>query len=459
MSVFTYMAGRNDEAARDRAFYLLKKYTSATLLRRAIDLYAEFLSDFEREIKKPENVRINWLGEPILYEEDLRGFLEYLVPMEYARPLLTDPNRRPEAFAMLRDAVSFGSYIWGRRYEELGADDPKGLFYKLGYRRDETESIDVFGKAALSGSLISVALTTVNTEAILYLSDAHDGRSVMRWTYESIFFDDRPSNYVPPIVFPEKVPPCPPRNEESEGQVWSGQPIPVTGIWEPWSLDPNVGVRCPNYFLAGDTASQYQLEGTEALEDVRWRLIWKDTRYSSGGIPDEESDYFAPEQLAILGVRSRLARAGTACPEGGEWYSPQLKKRQRVEHGEPMPGPETTRWNDDVIWYLRIVPPEPIPEPEDDVIARLGYNPVVEPKPLYCKPGEICPRTGVWLPIVPKDIEGYDRTYYPGTPALMPLFAEQGKPMMRLTTYTKEDAARVMWKWIGENGEYGGRQS
>jgi hypothetical protein len=451
MSVFTYMAGRNDDAARDRAFYLLKKYTSATLLRRAIDLYAEFLRNFEAEIARPE--------VDIDYSCDLVRFLRFLQPMEYARPLLTDPARRAEAFAMLREAVEFSSYIWGRRYEELGADDPKGLFYKLGYRRDKRDSISVFGKAALSSALISLALSTVNTAAVLYMSDEHDARTVMRWTYESIFFDDLPFNRIPPIVFPEHVHPCPPRNEESEGQIWSGQTIPITGIWEPWSLDPNVGVRCPNYFLAGDTASQYQLEGTDTLEDVRWRLIWKDTRYTSGGIPEEESDYFAPEQLAVLGVRSRLARAGTICPESGDWYSPQLKQRQRVEHGDPMPGPETTRWNDDVVWYLRIVEPEPIPELEDDVIARLGYNPVVEPKPLYCKPREICPKTGVWLPIVPKDIEGYDEIYYPGTPALMPLFAEQGKPMMRLRTYSKEDEARVMWKWIGENGEYEPQQS
>ena len=452
MAVFTYMAGRNDEAARDRAFYLLKKYTSATLLRRAIDLYAEFLRDFEREIARPE--------VDIDYSCDLVRFLRFLQPMEYARPLLTDPARRPEAFAMLREAVEFSSYIWGRRYEELGADDPKGLFYKLGYRRNPEDSIELFGKVDLSSTLISLLLGTLNKAAQTYLSEpVWKARSVMCWTYESIFFDALPINHVPPIVFPEKVPPCPPRNEESEGQIWSGQTIPVTGIWEPWSLDPNVGVRCPNYFLAGDTASQYQLEGTDTLEDVRWRLIWKDTRYTSGGIPEEESEYFAPEQLAVLGVRSRLARAGTTCPESGDWYSPQLKQRRRVEHGDPMPGPETTRWNDDVVWYLRIVEPEPIPEPEDDVIARLGYNPVVEPKPLYCKPRELCPKTGVWLPIVPKDIEGYDEIYYPGTPALMPLFAEQGQPMMRLSTYSKEDEARVMWKWIGENGQYIGRQS
>jgi hypothetical protein len=205
MSAFTYIAGRNDEAARDRAFYLLKKYTSATLLRRAIDLYAEFLRDFETEIARPE--------DDSDYSCDLVRFLRFLQPMEYARPLLTDPARRPEAFAMLREAVTFSSYIWGRRYEELGADDPKGLFYKLGYRRNPEDSIALFGKADLSGTLISLLLGTLNKAGLVYLQDPRKHgpgvRSVMRWTYESIFFDDLPFNCIPPIVFPAKVPPVP----------------------------------------------------------------------------------------------------------------------------------------------------------------------------------------------------------------------------------------------------------
>ncbi|HEV3104960.1 MAG TPA: Imm72 family immunity protein [Trinickia sp.] len=118
-----------------------------------------------------------------------------------------------------------------------------------------------------------------------------------------------PKNSIPPIVFPPHLPPCPPKNENSEGQVWSGQTIPVTGIWEPWPVDPKAGVQCPNYFLAGDTASQYQMEGTDTFEDVRWRLIWKDSRYASGGIPAEEADYFLPEQVAVES-RTRAAYPG-----------------------------------------------------------------------------------------------------------------------------------------------------
>jgi hypothetical protein len=460
MSAFTYIAGRNDDAARDRAFYLLKKYTSATLLRRAIDLFVEFLRDFEREIKKPKYLERNWVGQRCDYDGDLRHYLRYLVPMECARPLLTDPTGRPQAFQLLRDAIGFGNHLWGRWADEVGADSPNGLFYKLGYRRIREDSIGLFGKVDLSGTLISLLLGTINKAAQTYLSEpVWKARSVMCWTYESIFFDTLPINHVPSIVFPEHLPRCPPRNEASEGQVSSGETIPVTGIWEPWSLDPKLGVRCPNYFLVGDTASQYQFEGTETLEDVRWRLIWKDTRYSNGGIPDEEADYFASEQHGVAGVRFQLARPGTTCPESGDWYSPQLRIRQRVEHGARMPGPDISHSGADVLWCLWIVEPEPARETVDELIARLGYNPVADIEPLYCKSREICPKTGVWLPIVPDDIIGYARMNFPGSPKFEPLYVEQGTPMMRFGAYTPEDEARVVWRWIGERGEYRGRRT
>ncbi|MEA3116767.1 MAG: hypothetical protein QOI13_37, partial [Paraburkholderia sp.] len=223
MSRFTFVAGKNEELARDRAFFLLKKYTSATLLLRAIDLYDEFLRDFEREIKKPERIEINLLGKPIDYVEDLKYFLEYLMPMEYARPLLTNPARRAEAFGLLRDALDFSTFIWGRRYEEVGAGDSDSLFYKLGYRWSPKNSTGIFGKANLSGTLMSLMCATTDKACRVYLSDEHDARSVMCWTYESVFFDTLPTNYIPPIIFPPHIPPCPPKNEESEGQIWSGQ--------------------------------------------------------------------------------------------------------------------------------------------------------------------------------------------------------------------------------------------
>ncbi len=458
MPRFTLQAGKNEELARDRVFFLLKKYTSATLLLRAIDLYEEFLRNFEREIKKPQNVRLNLLGKPVPFENDLHRFLQFLPPMEYARPLLTNPARRAEAFSMLRAAIQFSAYIWGRRYEEMDAGEPGTLFYQLGYRWSPVNSTDIFGKANLSCSLLSLMCTTTSKHGIkrgvVWLGSTADSRNVMCWTYESIFFDTEPWNNIPPIVFPPHLPPCPPKNEESEGQIWSGQTIPVTGIWEPWPIDPMAGVRCPNYYLAGDTASQYQMEGTDTFEDVRWRLIWKDSRYVSGGIPAEEADYFLPEQVAVES-RTRVAYPGDTCPESGEWFSNHLHKKVRVQAGDPLPGPEFSLNGDRVIWYLKVQEPVPEPEPSpEDVLAELGYNPVVEPKPVYCKTRETCPKTGLWKPIVPPDIGGYESLTRPGNPAMKPLYAEAGRPMPPFGAYTREDEARVVWKWIGENGEY-----
>jgi hypothetical protein len=321
-------------------------------LRRAIELYREFLRDFEREIKRPE-VKID-------YSDDLVQFLRFLPPMEYAESLLVSPARRTEAFKMLIDALDFDAYIWGRKYEELGAADPSDLFYKLGYRAKAQDSIGIFGKANLSGCLFSVMATTINKESVLHLCNTKGARSIKRWTYESIFFDDLPSNAVPPIRFPAQLPTCPPRNEDNTGEVWSGRQIPVTGIWEPWAVDPKIGVRCPNYYLAGDTASQYQFEGSDALDDVRWRLIWKDMRYASGGIPSEEDDYFAPDPSANLHAPiMRKARPGEMCPESGEWFAPHLKSKTfRMNAGEIMPGPDYTEMGS-VIWYLKPRPQAP----------------------------------------------------------------------------------------------------
>jgi hypothetical protein len=353
MSDFIYVAGKNDSDARDRAFYLLKKYTSATLLQRSIDLYREFLRDFEREIKRPENAEEMQRS----YQDDLLYFLGYLKTMEYAEPLLANPARRTEAFKLLQDAVSFNGFMWGRRYEEWGASEPGTLFYRLGYRLKPYDSVGVFAKADLSGSLISLMSTTISLDGIkrgvVYMANGYGARLVKRWTFESIFFDSLPKNSIPPIVFPDHLPACPPPNGNNDGEVFSGQRIPVTGIWEPWPLDMKKRVRCPNYFLAGDTASQYQMEGADTLEDVRWRLIWKESRYANGHIPYEEEDYFKP--VVVPPPRDIYLRAepGEVCPESGEWFAPNLDgKRVRVNAGETMPGQKVSRVGD-VTWYLK----------------------------------------------------------------------------------------------------------
>jgi len=350
MAAFSYLAGQNDSAARDRAFYLLKKYTSATLLQKAIALYRGFLNDLTEEINKPGNYR-----NP--YANALDSLEEYRMPLENAEPLLTSPEHRSEAFDVIRQTARFANVLWGYQYQEaLGASNPESLFHKLGYRPLPQHCSGLFGKAAQAAALMLALCRTTADQGIkkahIAVGDDLETREVMCWTYRSIFFDTLPHNNIPEIVFPDDdmLPPCPPRNESTEGQLWSGQKIPTTGIWEPWSLDPSIGVRCPNYFLEKDTASQYQFAGSGTGRDVIWRLIWKDTRYEDGHIPYEEKEYFA-YRVSASQIGSILAHPGESCPESGRWYSPQLKRYEQISAGDPMPGPETNHMGG-VIWYL-----------------------------------------------------------------------------------------------------------
>jgi len=354
MNESIYASGSSTYESRDRAFYLLKKYTSATLLTRAIDLYGEFLYHFEQATTEQQNLNSSIPGQPVDYSDDLVSLLTYLEPMEYARPLLTQTNKRREAFDALKRGVRFVNFIWGRRYQESMAGEPGNLLYNMGYRWSPGESVDVFAKAALAADLLSLGLTTTNKASRLYLLNPRETletRTVMRWTYDSIFFASVRFNGVPPIVFPAQLSSCPPKNENNEGQVWSAQTIPETGIWEPWPVDPSAGARCPNYYFAGDTASQYQMEGTDTFEDVRWRLIWKDNRYVNGEIPDEEADYFGSLPTSTVPIK-RASHPGDVCPQSGKWYSNHLHKTIYLQAGDVMPGPEYSPSGNLVSWYL-----------------------------------------------------------------------------------------------------------
>jgi hypothetical protein len=106
-------------------------------------------------------------------------------------------------------------------------------------------------------------------------------------------------------IFPEVLPEVP---NPSGPVIQSGQAVPCDGIWEPVTIEQSrvFGViplseklfgnnGCFNYFVA-DTAAP-NLESFESstfsvtIVPTHWRLLWEDTRYTNGIIPDE-SQYF-----------------------------------------------------------------------------------------------------------------------------------------------------------------------
>ncbi|RQS21229.1 type VI immunity family protein [Burkholderia sp. Bp8998] len=86
--------------------------------------------------------------------------------------------------------------------------------------------------------------------------------------------------------------------------------------------------------------------------------IWPPRPVEPTAIPstpavDEPAEPVQPAPTAQpSGGRVLRAYPGQPCPRDGDWFSPFLKRTERLKEGEPMPGPETTRQGA-VTWYLR----------------------------------------------------------------------------------------------------------
>jgi hypothetical protein len=365
MPALNHATEQKGNATRDRAFYLLKKYTSISQLRTIIKLYQEFLDDFSKAIKVPP------LDEYAL-DEDLKRFMEYLPPLKEAEQLFSRPVCREEAFRIIHHLPTFPVFsFWDPCFGKYNAHKLGILFNEMGYRPNPPyKPENIFEKAAISSTFISLLCKTVSGHRIMNAiapgedhpdvnrpddsRESHKAREAPCWNDETLFIDPLKSDYRYRTEFPEgnALAPCPAPSSNTDTQKWSGQTLPTTGIWEPWPVDPTHGPRCPNYFLAGSIACQYPFEGSGTLENVRWRLIWKDTRYQSGSnsIPYEEEAYFA-YRTDPAEPHTRLAHPGEPCPESGQWYSPQLHRNQNINAGDPMPGPELNHMGS-IIWYL-----------------------------------------------------------------------------------------------------------
>lgn len=136
-------------------------------------------------------------------------------------------------------------------------------------------------------------------------------------------------------VFPDALPEVP---DPSAPVIQSGQNVPFAGIWEPVSVEQSrvfgtiplggklfTNSGCFNY-LIDDTAAPNLIAVDPVTSDVKvkpvqWRLLWEDTRYRDGVIPDE-SQYFqklseTPDTADSLTVAP--VRTGDVCPVSGEW--------------------------------------------------------------------------------------------------------------------------------------------
>ena len=377
---------REERDARDKTFYLVKKYTSYTFLDHARKQYQAFLNAFARQLNdpgliKPEPVDQRWFEANMAdgtYEGDYREFLKNMAPLEEGLELLYTTPHKEEAYRTILNS-RFADGLWGRGALERSLDyDPFYLELGIVHINESDGTISVkFDKEILEVAVGNDYLCATKRSVFEFDWWLSDGKRVTyHWSYESFFNSyDSTGGVWPPIAYPPTLPSCPSKNVSPEGQIWSGEEIPTTGIWEPWFAEESLlggivsrlagkqpatltgKVGCPNYFLAGATAFEYEMEGADKTKKVAWRLLWEDTRYLDGTIPEEEAGYFAAPAAAAspaLAVSTVLtARPGEPCPESGEWYSVNWGgQRMMLQKGEPMPGPEFSS-SGAVIWHMK----------------------------------------------------------------------------------------------------------
>ncbi|CAM9395278.1 Imm72 family immunity protein [Klebsiella variicola] len=77
--------------------------------------------------------------------------------------------------------------------------------------------------------------------------------------------------------------------------------------------------------------------------DVHWRLVWEDTRYCDGIIPDE-SEYFLDD---APGKRITCA-SGERCPHSGHWSTIAGGHQQFIDIKAGQVMPEATKYQSDI---------------------------------------------------------------------------------------------------------------
>lgn len=350
--------------ARNKAFYLIKKYTSYTFLDYARSLNQQFLDAFEQLLNNPTiEVRQYKYAEAAQrqHEGEFQHFLGNMAQLEEGLKILKSGLYKAEAYKTIIE-FDFTDWLFDRySLENMLMEDTFYIALGLGKSR----SIDIFGKidhtGYVRGTLVAEALLIACSKTKIEggndipfcYTDKNTKRISKKWTYETLFNN---LQWPVPRHFPPQIPSCPAYNTDSKGQILTGEEIPVTGIYEPWFTEPKFKgsecgemsgkVGCPNYFLKGAIATDYNREATDIWEKVRWRLIWEDTRYAGGVIPDEESGYIftteSPQRTIVspeLDQTPRLSvEGGKSCLRTGYWTTPARKdSRQYFKQSEIMP--------------------------------------------------------------------------------------------------------------------------
>ncbi|MGN8112401.1 Imm72 family immunity protein [Paraburkholderia sp. 22098] len=343
MSYLMTQYDMQDDSTRRQVFWLLKRLSSYSLWARKRDAWETFTNAYEKALRTwpksdPEQMSADLL--PTIYEM-LSLYNKGLDELAKGRRFVWREGQ-PFRSAITNYYTVTSYFFTDPRYWERGQQDapypPKvealNRLMRASEYHGEQSPLEVPYLPHLSAHWTSPG-GLLNPDA-----------------YKYEFYE------LPYPVFPSNLPEVPLGAEQI---VRSGQEVPVDGIWEPVAISREkvLGViafgakrekneGCFNYLVAGTRAPTITGEvhaATGKVDNVstHWRLLWEDTRYKDGVIPDE-SEYFierapmdAPTDHGQPADEIEV-RTGDVCPVTGIWEAKDFENhRIEVSEGKVMP--------------------------------------------------------------------------------------------------------------------------
>ncbi|MGY3069051.1 hypothetical protein ACVWYR_004409 [Pantoea agglomerans] len=338
----------SDEQVRRKLFWLLQRLSSYTLWQRKRDAWAYFTQQYEQALKTwPEKLTKGFDGEVIIWAYDaLRLYGEGL-------PELAVGNRQ----------------VWqiktGEFYQLVRPVDlVQKFFYPLCHERwTQVEAyppeVEKLNKLRIAAKFQGEYLLYPPQNNVCNFFDAESLLAPEHYQWEFSCY--------PYPVFPKNLPPVP---ERSDIIIKTNDPVPCDGIWEPVKIMYNhkllvikdgisgfKNLGAYNYFIRGmNTPRQVYydvlMESDKEIlitddpiryRDVHWLLVWEDTRYCDGIIPDE-SEYFLDD---APGKRITCS-SGESCPHSGRWATITGKHQQFIDVQVGTLMPEATKYQRDM---------------------------------------------------------------------------------------------------------------
>ena len=340
--------GKMTEDDRARRFWVLKSFTSYTAWQRCRDRYAVFVDLMESQCKEEPVGRMgpkelaakiatveNLITQGVLLPSDRNGmendYVTHWTSRSYA-DALRGLSLFDQGLAKLKqgDRGVFLHNSRGLLEDAANAAERQYLMYYMGGPKGGDEFVfygkyvpalkaallwasenGSFNAGGLQPAMAELSASSVWTEPHEE-PDARGGKVHKSGTHISLMEGTAHLKELPRLPVPVE-----------DVVVQTAQPCPAFGIYEPQVRDGMM-----TYMCQGQEAYRYGTPCSmpRAGTTVTWKLIWEDTRYRDGVIPEEEQDYFPKSNTSP--DFSRLVGAELA----NDWNSSQLVV---LRSGEP----------------------------------------------------------------------------------------------------------------------------